>query len=73
MKYSPAEDGSFDGQRGYGYLSFEKWIDALTKVNKGEVKPEQYDQYGLPTIKNTYVKAPSTLIQSVTTDLLYGP
>lgn len=29
MKYSPAEDGSFDGQRGYGYLSFEKWIDAV--------------------------------------------
>jgi D-galacturonate reductase len=53
MKYSPAEDGSFDGQRGYGYLSFEKWIDAVAKVNKGEVKPEQYDQYGLPTIKNT--------------------
>ncbi|KAJ9110682.1 hypothetical protein QFC19_001511 [Naganishia cerealis] len=53
MKYSPAEDGSFDGQRGYGYLSFEKWIDAVTKVNKGETKPELYDQYGLPTIKNT--------------------
>ncbi|GHJ89275.1 hypothetical protein NliqN6_5677 [Naganishia liquefaciens] len=53
MKYSPAEDGSFDGQRGYGYLSFEKWIDAVNKVNKGETKPELYDQYGLPTIKNT--------------------
>lgn len=53
MKYSPAEDGSFDGQRGYGYLSFEKWIDAVTKVNKGEAKPELYDEYGLPTIKNT--------------------
>lgn len=25
------------------------------KVNKGETKPELYDQYGLPTIKNTWV------------------
>lgn len=29
MKYAPAEDGSFDGQRGYGYISFEKFIDAV--------------------------------------------
>jgi D-galacturonate reductase len=28
MKYSPAEDGTFDGQRGYGYVSIEKFIDA---------------------------------------------
>lgn len=53
MKYSPAEDGTFDGQRGYGYISIEKFIDASLKVNAGETKPELYDSYGLPTIKNT--------------------
>jgi D-galacturonate reductase len=53
MKYSPAEDGSFDGQRGYGYISIEKFIDAANKVNSGETKAELYDQYGLPTIQNT--------------------
>jgi hypothetical protein len=25
------------------------------KVNKGEAKPEDFDNYGLPTIKNTIV------------------
>lgn len=53
MKYSPAEDGTFDGQRGYGYISLEKFVDASVKVNKGEAKPEEFDAYGLPTIKNT--------------------
>jgi D-galacturonate reductase len=53
MKYSPAEDGTFDGQRGYGYISIEKFIDAAAKVNAGEVKAELYDSYGLPTIQNT--------------------
>jgi D-galacturonate reductase len=53
MKYSPAEDGTFDGQRGYGYISIEKFIDAAAKVNAGEAKAELYDSYGLPTIQNT--------------------
>lgn len=26
VKYSPDENGYFDGQRGYGYLSLEKFI-----------------------------------------------
>ena len=28
MKYSPSADGYFDGQRGYGYVSIEKFVDA---------------------------------------------
>lgn len=28
VKYSPDENGYFDGQRGYGYLSLEKFIGA---------------------------------------------
>lgn len=53
MKYSPSESGHFDGQRGYGYISIEKFIDAARSVNAGLTKPEYYDQNGLPTIANT--------------------
>jgi D-galacturonate reductase len=53
MKYSPSESGHFDGQRGYGYISIEKFIDAARSVNTGLTKPEYYDQNGLPTIANT--------------------
>lgn len=28
MKYSPAPDGTFDGQRGYGYVSLSSWVEA---------------------------------------------
>ncbi|KAH8120139.1 NAD-binding protein [Phellopilus nigrolimitatus] len=53
MKYSPSESGHFDGQRGYGYVSIEKFIDAAKAVNAGESKPEDFDAHGLPTIANT--------------------
>ncbi|KAF7319951.1 Scyllo-inositol 2-dehydrogenase [Mycena kentingensis (nom. inval.)] len=53
MKYSPADDGTFDGQRGYGYISIEKFIDAARAVNAKSATPDDFDQRGLPTIKNT--------------------
>ena len=53
MKYSPSESGHFDGQRGYGYISIEKFIDAARSVNSGTLKPSDYDKHGLPTIANT--------------------
>ncbi|KAG6911834.1 hypothetical protein DXG01_000081 [Tephrocybe rancida] len=53
MKYSPSESGHFDGQRGYGYVSIEKFIDAARSVNAGLTKPAEYDTHGLPTIANT--------------------
>lgn len=53
MKYSPSESGYFDGQRGYGYISIEKFIDAARSVNAGTSKPSDYDKHGLPTIANT--------------------
>lgn len=53
MKYSPSESGHFDGQRGYGYISIEKFIDAARAVNAGESKPEEFDAHGMPTIANT--------------------
>jgi D-galacturonate reductase len=53
VKYSPDENGFFDGQRGYGYLSLEKFIDAARAVNSGEKKAADFDGKGLPTIKAT--------------------
>ena len=51
MKYTPS-DGMFSGQNGYGYKSFEVFIDAVRSVNAGEQKPEYYDGK-LPTIAST--------------------
>ena len=53
MKYSPSESGHFDGQRGYGYVSIEKFIDAARSVNAGATAPADDDKHGLPTIANT--------------------
>ncbi|KAG8856322.1 hypothetical protein FRB96_006473 [Tulasnella sp. 330] len=53
MKYSPSETGHFDGQRGYGYVSIEKFIDACAAVNAGHAKASDFNLQGLPTIKNT--------------------
>jgi len=47
MKYSPSESRHFDGQRGYGYISIEKFVDAARSVNDGESKPPDYDATGL--------------------------
>jgi D-galacturonate reductase len=53
MKYSPSESGHFDGQRGYGYISIEKFVDAARGVNAGMTQPSDFDAQGLPTITNT--------------------
>lgn len=53
MRYAPDEEGNFSGQTGYGYISFEKFIDAVTAVNEGKVTLDQLDARPLPTLKNT--------------------
>lgn len=53
MRYAPDEEGNFSGQTGYGYISFEKFIDAVTAVNEGRVTLDQLDARPLPTLKNT--------------------
>ena len=53
MKYAPDEEGNFNGQTGYGYISFEKFIDAVTAMNEGRVTLEELDKRGLPTLANT--------------------
>ncbi|EFX02472.1 rossmann fold protein [Grosmannia clavigera kw1407] len=53
MRYAPDEDGNFAGQTGYGYISFEKFVDGCRAVNDGTVKPADLDAKGLPTLANT--------------------
>lgn len=54
MKYAPDEEGNFAGQGGYGYVSFEKFVDGCRLVNKeGLAGLEKLDQRGLPTLRNT--------------------
>jgi len=53
MKYAPDENGDFAGQGGYGYISFEKFVDAVTDLKNGKTTLEELDAKGLPTLKNT--------------------
>ena len=54
MKYAPDEEGNFAGQGGYGYVSFEKFVDGCTKVNReGQGAIAELDKRGLPTLRNT--------------------
>ncbi|KAH8679648.1 hypothetical protein BGZ60DRAFT_561191 [Tricladium varicosporioides] len=54
MKYAPDEEGNFAGQGGYGYVSFEKFVDGCRMVNKEGVSAlEKLDGRGLPTLRNT--------------------
>jgi len=52
---TPRESGHFDGQRGYGYISIEKYVDAARTVNTGRSNPSDYDQHGLSIIANTVI------------------
>lgn len=55
MKYAPDEESNFNGQTGYGYISFEKFVDAVTAFEEGRVTLDELDRRGLPTLKNTIV------------------
>ncbi|KAK0510222.1 hypothetical protein JMJ35_007616 [Cladonia borealis] len=53
MKYAPDEEGNFNGQTGYGYISFEKFVDAVTAFKEGKATLDELDRRGLPTLRNT--------------------
>lgn len=53
MKYAPDDEGNFNGQTGYGYISFEKFVDAVAAFKQGRVTLDELDRRGLPTLKNT--------------------
>lgn len=48
MKLTPS-DGKFAGQRTYGYLSFEAFLDAAAEVNSGMKKVSDFDAV-IPTL-----------------------
>ncbi|KAG9240883.1 hypothetical protein BJ878DRAFT_523599 [Calycina marina] len=54
MKYAPDEEGNFAGQGGYGYVSFEKFIDGCRLSNElGKEGLNRLNERGLPTLRNT--------------------
>ena len=53
MKYAPDEEGNFNGQTGYGYISFEKFVDAVTALKEEKTTLDELDNRGLPTLRNT--------------------
>ena len=53
MRYAPDEDGNFNGQTGYGYISMEKFVDGCRAVNAKTLTPKDLDNKGLPTLNNT--------------------
>lgn len=54
MQYAPSAEGNFNGQGGYGYLSFEHFIKGVTEINEGKATLEHLDcREGLPTLANT--------------------
>jgi D-galacturonate reductase len=53
MRYAPDEEGNFAGQTGYGYVSFEKFVDGCQAVAEGRATLEELDGRGLPTLRNT--------------------
>ncbi|KAL6713463.1 hypothetical protein ACLMJK_008928 [Lecanora helva] len=55
MKYAPDEEGNFNGQTGYGYISLEKFVDAVSALKEGKVDLDELDRRGLPTLRNTVV------------------
>jgi D-galacturonate reductase len=53
MRYGPDEEGNFGGQTGYGYISFEKFIDACAAINEKRLTLADLDKRPLPTLRNT--------------------
>lgn len=51
MKYTPS-NGFFAGQRGYGYLSFEAFVDACAAINAGLARAADFDA-SLATVATT--------------------
>ena len=51
MKYTPS-DGYFSGQTGYGYKSFEAFVDAVIAINSESATVDSFDSK-LPTIAAT--------------------
>lgn len=53
MQYAPDEEGNFAGQGGYGYVSFEKFVNGIQSLKEGKATLDDLDKRGLPTLQNT--------------------
>lgn len=54
MKYTPSDGGVFAGQSGYGYRSFEAFIDAVRRIRAGTATVREFDA-SLATIHSTFL------------------
>lgn len=52
MRYTPDAFGNFVGQSGYGYQSFEVFVNAVNALRAGSTSPADYDTV-LPTVQST--------------------
>ncbi|PHR96060.1 MAG: oxidoreductase [Blastopirellula sp.] len=52
MKYTPDENGQFNGQSGYGYRSIEDFIEAANAISQSEAEPQSFARK-LATIQET--------------------
>lgn len=52
MKYTPS-DGKFSGQLGYGYRSFEVFVDAVNQIRDGHASVDDF-HHSLATLEHTY-------------------
>lgn len=52
MRYTPDDEGNFVGQNGYGYRSFEVFVDAVEQIRNSPESLVSMDNY-LPTIGST--------------------
>lgn len=52
IRNKPDSRGRYVGQSGYGYISFEQFVDAATAVRNGQARPEDFDTE-LPTGAST--------------------
>jgi len=52
FKYTPDDRGCFDGRHCYGYVTFEKFVEAACDVRDGRCLPSEFSQI-LPTFDAT--------------------
>ena len=52
MRYTPDARGRFVGQQGYGYRSFEVFVDAVQEIREGAAAAADFDAI-LPTATST--------------------
>jgi D-galacturonate reductase len=52
FKHTPNDRGRFDGQRCNGYVTFEKFVEAVCRVRDGLCDPSEYSAV-LPTFDAT--------------------